>query len=231
VTDPRARPTSSATVLRTFIGVDLVGFTAATDAHGDETAARIAACLVECTLQSLGVDDELVKTIGDGALLASPDPLRAVQLTERLQENLNAGEQPLAARIGIHSGEAVAVGSDYIGGAVNLTARLTSAARPGQVLLSAQTAAQVAGSGISLRPVDSMVFRHVHDVVELFELVPALPDGGAPALDPVCHMRLDGDRLAVTITWRGHRVGFCSELCAQRFAGAPEVYLAHLEDC
>lgn len=228
MTDPHARPTSSATVLRTFIGVDLVGFTAATDAHGDDTAARIAACLVACTSQSLGVDDELVKTIGDGALLASPDPLQAVQLTERLQENLNAGEQPLAARIGIHSGEAVAVGSDYIGGAVNLTSRLTSAARPGQVLLSAQTAAQVADSGISLRPVESMVFRHIHDAVELFELV---PDGGAPALDPVCHMRLDGDRLALTITWRGHRVGFCSELCAERFAGAPEGYLAHLEDC
>lgn len=231
MTEPSApSPQARRKVQRTFVGIDLVGFTAATDVHGDEVAATIAMCLADCSARSLDEGDELVKLLGDGALLASPDARSAIALVGRLRSNLGSSAQPLAARIGVHSGTAVDVGGDYIGGAVNQVARITSAARPGQVLLSGAAAEDLEGAGMPLRQLAPAALRHLPEAVGLYELQ-AYETEMSAALDPVCHMRLDGERLAVTLIWRERTVGFCSETCAERFAENPDEYLAHLEDC
>ena len=52
-TDPTA-------IERTVVFIDLAGFTVATAAHGDETAADLAERLGELTTTSLGDGDQLV---------------------------------------------------------------------------------------------------------------------------------------------------------------------------
>ena len=53
---------------------DLSGFSAAVEAHGDETAADLAATLSESASRSLGDGDRLVKSMGDAVLVACADP-------------------------------------------------------------------------------------------------------------------------------------------------------------
>ena len=53
--------------------VDLAGFTALTEAHGDVLAADIAERLVSVTNSVTAVGDRLVKDIGDAVLLTSTD--------------------------------------------------------------------------------------------------------------------------------------------------------------
>ena len=43
---------------------------------------------------------------------------------------------PLQVRLGLHSGEAIREGSDFVGGAVVLAARITQQAKGGQILVS-----------------------------------------------------------------------------------------------
>ena len=59
----------------TFLFADLAGFTALTEAHGDEQAADLVARFCEAVseeLPSFGADH--IKTIGDALMLRVPDP-------------------------------------------------------------------------------------------------------------------------------------------------------------
>ena len=77
----------------------------------------------------------LVKTIGDAAMLVSPEaePLVAatIQLVIAADEE---GEDFPQLRGGIARGEAVGRGGDWYGQPVNLASRVTGVARPGSVL-------------------------------------------------------------------------------------------------
>ncbi len=132
---------------RTFAFVDLSGFTALTEAHGDDEAVRTLGRFRTLTNGALGPDDVLVKTIGDAVMLAFPDPERAVAGLRRLFDAaLGDATLPLI-RAGAHHGPAVADGDDFFGAAVNLAARVAAQAGGGQLLVtvSIANAAQEAG--------------------------------------------------------------------------------------
>jgi adenylate cyclase len=76
--------TASARVEATFGFVDLAGFTALTEAQGDEDAADVATRFAEMTRAMLGPGDRLIKTIGDAVLFTCPDADAGVALVERL---------------------------------------------------------------------------------------------------------------------------------------------------
>src|SRR5439155_16685555 len=73
------------------------------------------------------------------------DPREGVELGLRISEDL-AGEGELPPlRIGVHTGSAVYRDGDWYGSAVNVAARLSSAAGGGEVLVS-EAAREAAGS-------------------------------------------------------------------------------------
>jgi class 3 adenylate cyclase len=83
------------------------------------------------------------KTVGDAfcaAFPTAPDALEAVITAQRL---LYAGgrdeEAPLRVRMALHTGAAEERGGDYFGPPLNRVARLLSAGRGGQILLSLAT--------------------------------------------------------------------------------------------
>src|SRR4051794_26780938 len=117
-------PTHS--VERTFAFVDLSGFTALTEAHGDEEAVATLARFREITMESLGPTDVLVKTIGDAVMLAFVEPVLAVAALRRLFNDALADTTMLLMRAGAHTGSAIVDGDDYFGGAVNLAARVAA---------------------------------------------------------------------------------------------------------
>lgn len=178
------RPTAA-----TFLFADIAGFTALTEAHGDEEAAKLVADFsdaVEAELPAYGASQ--VKTIGDALMLRIPEPERAVTLGLRIANDVMSGHGAPAVRVGMHHGTAIERDSDYIGGAVNLAARVSAAATGGEVLLTAQTAA--------LAPVVEAVLyesrgrQTLRNVREPVELVAAVRQGQTAddrlAVDPVC---------------------------------------------
>lgn len=222
---------STAPVERCFTSIDLVGYTALTDTHGDDIAAALAMTMARHARAALGSQDELVKLLGDGVLIASTDPQHALELIDRLHAALAAEDFIMAIRAGIHHGHAIPIeGNDYLGAAVNLTARLTHEARPGELIATEVVSEQATRRGDLVTPLGPRRLRHIGEPVEVFSIVlasrPPLTE-----LDPVCHMRPPADGFAVLVRWHDRTVGFCSEDCAQRFAADPETYGHHLDDC
>jgi len=85
----------------------------------------------------------IVKTLGDGAMAAFDSTRSAAQAAIKIQGSLSEeGNQPeLKIRIGLHVGEVLQTGEDYLGQAVNKAARIASAASGGEIMVSSAVAA------------------------------------------------------------------------------------------
>jgi adenylate cyclase len=130
----------------TFLFMDLVGFSALTAERGDDRAAEVALALYARVRSLLPLHrGEEIKTIGDAMMVRCADPREGVELGLRISEEI-AGEDELPPlRIGVHTGSAVYRDGDWYGSAVNVAARLCSAAAGGEVLIS-ESAREAAGS-------------------------------------------------------------------------------------
>jgi class 3 adenylate cyclase len=124
----------------TFVFVDLAGYTALTEQRGDEAAAAVARRFqgAMCAL-SRRHGAWQVKSMGDGVMIWSSDPGRAIALAARAVEEVGARDDLLPVRVGVHTGPAVMRGCDWYGSAVNVAARLASEAGPNEALVSAAT--------------------------------------------------------------------------------------------
>jgi class 3 adenylate cyclase len=126
----------------TFVFADLVGYTALTERHGDDAAARVAhEFWREMSALCRAHGARQVKAMGDGAMVWAPDAARAVSLATSVVRELGTRDDLLPVRVGAHTGPAVMRGGDWYGGAVNLAARLAAAAEPNQALVSGATRA------------------------------------------------------------------------------------------
>ena len=84
--------------------------------------------------------------------------------------NLNDG---LRVRIGIHSGEAMAVGDDYAGVAIAKAARITSAAQGGQTLVSSATREIIDPLGYEVGEPFTVELKGISGTHRLFPVSPA----------------------------------------------------------
>jgi adenylate cyclase len=126
----------------TFLFCDLVGFTSLTEAEGDERAAAVAGSLqlrVRDVASHHGV--EVVKAMGDAAMVRCEDPAGAIRFALRLVDEVDADPVLPPIRVGVHSGSAVGHEGDWYGRAVNVASRLCSVAAGGEVLVSESTLA------------------------------------------------------------------------------------------
>jgi adenylate cyclase len=126
--DPRAS---------TFLFADIAGYTALTEAHGDEDAAELARTFCRAVDRMTRSDGgELVKTIGDAVMIRHPHPARAVTLGLRAAGEVLAGHGFPTVRVGMHHGPALESDGDWFGSTVNLAARVAALAAGGEVLLT-----------------------------------------------------------------------------------------------
>jgi adenylate cyclase len=211
----------------TFAFVDLAGFTAMTEAHGDAEAVAIVRSFRDRALEVLGPGDELVKSIGDAVMLRFRGPeVAVVALRTLLARELVVQDAVLLPRAGAHHGPAVAVEHDYYGGAVNLAARVAGQARGGQLLVTGETAMAARALGATITHVGSVELRNVSDPVDIYD-VRVTDSTESTVTDPVCQMRVPtAGESAVVLEWSGRHLYFCGLPCLSRFAAAPETYLA-----
>ena len=89
-----------------------------------------------------------IKSTGDGFLVEFDSALKAVQCATNIQRriherNVEGGQAPIRIRIGVHLGDVVQSGTDILGDAVNIAARIEPLADPGGVCVSAAVYEQV----------------------------------------------------------------------------------------
>ena len=89
-----------------------------------------------------------VKSTGDGFLVEFDSALKAVQCAVNIQRriherNSEGGQKHISIRIGVHLGDVVQSGSDILGDAVNIAARIEPLADPGGVCVSSAVYEQV----------------------------------------------------------------------------------------
>jgi adenylate cyclase len=200
----------------TFAFVDLSGFTALTEVHGDDEAVATATAFQARVREHLGPDDVLVKTIGDAVMLAFASPTTAI---ERLSQILVRGDVgSLPVRAGAHHGPATRVGDDFYGHTVNVAARVAGRAAADELLVTAELAIAAQRLGRTVTHVGSTSLRNVAEPLELFRIGVVGCDASL-VVDPVCGMRVPttGEH-AIGLRCANDQWWFCGMPCVASFA-------------
>jgi adenylate cyclase len=123
---------------------DLVGFTRLGERVPPADLSKAERLLTEMALDVCRPPVRLVKTIGDAAMLVSPEPEPLVQAALTLVDQAEARSHEMPGlRAGIAGGSAVTQRGDWFGAPVNLASRLTDVARPGSVLATREVREQL----------------------------------------------------------------------------------------
>ena len=177
-TEPAARPAPLPTGTVTFLFTDIEGSTRLLQELGDGYGAvrdEHAAIVRQAVKHGGGVE---VSTEGDSFFVAFPSPLAAVRAAVAAQRGLAAHDwppgRPGRVRMGLHTGEGVLGGDNYVGLDVNRAARIAAAGHGGQVIVSEATRGLVAHAlpeGVAFRDLgvhrlkDLALPEHLHDLV------------------------------------------------------------------
>lgn len=200
--------------------VDLAGFSALADVYGDAAAVRVLERFER--LVATRVSELLlpVKWIGDEAMLCFDTPDNALRALGRLLRACREHERLPLTRTAINAGPVILRGGDLFGSTVNIAARMSALAEPGQ-MLATQTIAEIAmASGIEARSLGEVHIRSVAAPISLFSI--ELADGPERAwVCPVCKMHAPYE--AYQRATPGER-WFCAPRCAQAYAAKPEAY-------
>ncbi|MFZ5445123.1 MAG: adenylate/guanylate cyclase domain-containing protein [Myxococcota bacterium] len=199
---------------------DIAGFTALTEAHGDDHAAAMLGRYYALAEASLCDGAQIVKHIGDAVMVWAPTPLAAVRSARRLMRSVDGEPDWPALRVGIHAGPVVEKSGDYFGTTVNTAARVAAQAHSGQLLCTRSVVRGLAATEFAFRPLGDLHLKNLHEPVTIFELADEASMAAAD-IDPVCRMRVDRVRAPARLPFRGQSYSFCSLKCAQAFAADP----------
>jgi len=211
----------------TFLFADLAGFTALTEAHGDEQAAELAAEFFDSVRELLPEHRaEAVKTIGDAIMLRCGDPRAAITLGLRIVEELGTRTRFPVVRVGMHTGPAIGRDGDWFGAAVNVAARISGVAGGDEVLLTEATRQAAAElEGAELHRHGERRLRNVKEPVRVYRAVREGQHERGLAIDPVCRMTVEPGQAAGNLTYQGIEYHFCSLECVRAFLASPEDYI------
>lgn len=217
--------TPSNRVQATFCFVDLAGYTALTEAQGDDDAADVATRFADITRSVLGRGDKLVKTIGDAVFVMSPTAAGGIEFIERLLMKTCSQMEFPSLRAGMHFGEAVQRESDYFGAGVNLAARVAAEAYASEVICTASVAEAARVLDIPVVELGPIPLKNVRLSIELFSLALMVGDNATP-VDPVCRAPVDRRAAAGRLHFGSTEYWFCSLTCAAAFASNPAWHIA-----
>jgi adenylate cyclase len=132
----------------TLLFTDIVNSTAISRSMGDAAWSRFVEdhyATVANLVNSEG--GSVVKTLGDGGMYAFPSGAAALRTAVKIQREVVAADTSgLAVRIGVHTGDVIRTGGDFLGLTVNKAARVAAVAEAGEILVSDTTAGLVSDS-------------------------------------------------------------------------------------
>jgi len=215
-----------ATIEATFCFVDIAGYTALTDTHGELAAANLVddfADLIRTSVEPLG---HLQSLVGDCAFFVFSDPLVAINALSALYGSIADRQHFPVVRAGLHHGSALVRDNRHFGSTVNIAARVAAQATGGQILCTecvAQTLGQANALDVEIKPRGQVSLRNLPDPMELYEVVLS-GTSRQYAIDPVCKMQVDTQRAVGDLLYNNKKYWFCSLACVERFAKRPASY-------
>ena len=208
----------------TFLIVDLSGYSALTEIHGDRRAADAATTLYSATRRLVDLyGSEELKTLGDAVLLRSDRAVDALSLAARLVTDVGRTDGELGVRAGLDTGPAIERGGEWFGSVLNRAARIVDVAEPGTVLLTAATLAEAEkeGSAAQFKPAGSPALKNLREAVEVYSMTLEERSPGL-VLDPVCRMLIDPAKAPFSRAEPSDTIYFCSQACVAAYdADAP----------
>jgi class 3 adenylate cyclase len=137
----------------TILFCDMVDYAGMTERLGDQASLEVLRQhhrIVRDAIARHGGREISVQ--GDGFMVAFGGAARALRCAIDIQRALDAyvpaeGDEPIAVHIGVHTGDAMDEGDDYLGHTVIVASRLADAAASGEILVSSLTEQLVQGSG------------------------------------------------------------------------------------
>jgi class 3 adenylate cyclase/ketosteroid isomerase-like protein len=116
----------------------------------------------------------VVETQGDGSMLAFPSARRAVACAQAIQRTVGRAfadvSPPIAIRIGVHTGDALHEGDQFVGTTVHFAARVASQALGGEVLVSNVVHELVAGPGIDFHESREVQLKGLNSLHRLYSV-------------------------------------------------------------
>jgi adenylate cyclase len=211
----------------TFCFVDIAGYTALTDSHGEVAAADLIDDFSELIRLSIKPPGQIQELIGDCAFLIFPDPFIAIDALSDLYKVIaNRASFPIV-RAGLHHGPALLRENRYFGSTVNLTSRVTAQAKGGQILSTKQIVdklSQAGNSNIEVEHQGLVSLKNFPQPVDLYEIILS-GFSHDYAIDPVCKMQVDKRQAAGELHFKKEKYWFCSLSCVERFAKEPSSYV------
>lgn len=130
----------------------------------------------------------LVKSLGDGLLVefqVVPPAVKAAFALQRAGQAINDGVAPsqhILLRMGLHSGHLLADDHDVYGAGVNLAARLTGLAGPGEIVVSADVRDQLTPVlDADIEDLGACYLKHLQEPVRAYRVG---PPGPRPVIEP-----------------------------------------------
>jgi class 3 adenylate cyclase/YHS domain-containing protein len=209
-------------VRRTFAFVDLSGFTALTEAEGDEKAVSVIAVFRSalrgiCSRRAV----RIAKWLGDGAMLVSVEATPVLAAALEMKFAVESAPEPVVIKCGITIGEVILLeGDDYIGHAVNVAARLCDLAAGHEVLATTELLSELPAWGVA-EATEEVTLRGLEQPLTVVRLGLHPPQHGSVS-DPVCGIPLtpetafDRRRDA-----NGATLLFCSDSCLETWVERP----------
>jgi class 3 adenylate cyclase len=148
--------------------LDITGYTRLTEERGDQAAAELAvrlAPLVQRPAERHG--GRVVKWLGDGVMFHFRDSTGGVVAAREMIDAISAAGLP-PAHVGLHTGPVVFQGGDYFGRTVNVAARISEQAAPGQILVSQEVVNSTDQGVVAFTAIGPVALKGVSQPVELF---------------------------------------------------------------
>jgi class 3 adenylate cyclase/TolB-like protein/Tfp pilus assembly protein PilF len=176
-------------VVRTVLVVDVVESVRLMEADEDGTVRRWRELVSEVSSDVLPQHGgRLVKSLGDGMMIEfqqAPAAVRAAFSIRAAGDRLNRdvpSSRQILLRMGIHTGELIEDELDVYGRSVNLAARLTSLAGPGETIVSAEVHDLLTPAlDAELEDLGECFLKHVQEPVRAYRLG---PPGHWPVIEP-----------------------------------------------
>ncbi len=209
---------------QTFLLADLSGFTALTEAHGDEESADVASKFAQGVRQLLPLHGATeVKTIGDAVMVRVAEAAHAVRLGLEIVDVVHSMSRFPVVHVGMNTGPAIARESDWFGSSVNVAARVTATAAGDEVLLTRATL-DAAGKmeGVDVEARGEVNLKNVALPVRLYRVFRSGSHRGQLSIDPVCRMAIAPEFAVGRVRHGGQEYLLCSMQCLSEFARDPD---------
>ena len=127
---------------------DLVGFTSLTRHVSEDELATLVDRFEGVSADTIAeLGGRVVKTVGDEVMFTADDPAQGAEIAVALSERIGHDETLPDLRVGVACGTVLSRLGDVYGEPVNIASRLTSAARPGSVLVDRELAGVLEDDG------------------------------------------------------------------------------------